>query len=647
MTDATPVDPISPGRMRPVAMELRIATLDDLVRKVEVPGLTFGRNPGADQLIEQGEETAWLLVDEPSGEWVSGRDWNQHFTSRQTEILIHEAILALRERRAAVLRGSGIRAEMQVLVARLDVGRAVVVFAARSAGLATPPLADESAILMQLTQSLTACLVHGENLFQELRTRVEHRAAEHEMLRQERGEIFIGTVTEREERIRQQRERELWEKLCREAESANRAKTEFLSNISHELRTPLTAILGYADMLSEEADPQQREQYIETIRRQGQNLLALVNDILELSILDSGNAALEMQECRPWEVAEEALEWLRSQTEWRGLAVRTECVFPMPTLISTDPRRLRQILLHLLSNAIKFTERGEVVLGVRWVKVARGKSQIQFSVQDTGPGIDPDTLAQLFQPFHQLDNTSTRRHGGLGLGLTIVQRLIHALAGTLEVSSCPGQGSKFTVCLDAELLPGVELAYGLPRPPSVSVSADSAGRKKTDRGAQEDRNSRQPGSAGHRDEPPDRPQESVQHGQKPSLGRILLVEDAPENRRLIGHFLQQEGWEVETAENGLDGWRAAIRSVDQNRPFDLILMDMQMPVMDGYDACARLRQAGWRGPIVALTAHALPEDREKCLKAGCDDYLSKPIRREVLVQAVRKQLSSEPAYAPI
>lgn len=592
-------------------MELRATSLEDLVRAVEVPGLTVGRNAGADRLIEQGSRTVWLVVDEPSGERVSGPGWSDHFTPRQTETLIEEATIRLRDHRAWTSRVPGLKSSMEVMAAQLEVGRSVIVSAARPAAPDRPPPADETAILLQLTSAMTACLLHSENLFQELRTRVEHQAAEQDMLRLARGEIFIGTVTEREERIRQQRERELWEKLCREAESANRAKTEFLSNISHELRTPLTAILGYADMLAEEADPHARSQHLEVIRRQGRNLLTLVNDLLELSVLDHGNLKLETQECRPWQVAEEVLEWVKPQADARGLTVRADYAFPMPSLIHTDPRRLRQILLHLLSNAVKFTERGEVVLSVRWVKVAGGKSQIQFAVRDTGPGIDPETLAELFEPFHQLDNTSTRRHGGLGLGLTIAQRLVQALGGTLEASSRPGEGSTFTVSLDAELLPGVDLAYRLPRETTLPVDATGV--------------------------------ESSEPAPHAPTGRILLVEDSPENRRLMGRFLQLAGWEPETAENGLEGWQAALQSLNEGRPFDLILMDMQMPVMDGYEACTRLRQAGWRGPIIAVTAHALPDDREKCLKAGCDDYLTKPIHRDVLIETVRRYLSLQHA----
>lgn len=596
-------------------MELRATSLEDLVRAVEVPGLTVGRNAGADRLIEQGSNTVWLVVDEPSGERVSGPGWSDHFTPRQTEILVEQATSRLRERRAWASRVPGLKATMEVLAAQLEVGRSVIVSAARPASPDQPPPADDTAILLQLTTAMAGCLLHSENLFQELRTRVDHQAAEQDMLRLARGEVFIGTVTEREERIRQQRERELWEKLCREAESANRAKTEFLSNISHELRTPLTAILGYADMLAEEADPHARSQHLEVIRRQGRHLLALVNDLLELSVLDRGDLVLEKVQCRPWQVAEEVLEWVKPQADAKGLAVRAEYAFPMPSLISTDPRRLRQILLHLLSNAVKFTERGEVVLRVRWVKVAGGRSQMQFSVRDTGPGIDPETLAELFEPFHQSDGTSTRRHGGLGLGLAIAQRLVQALGGTLEAVGRPGEGSTFTVSLDAELLPGADLAYGLPGEATLPAEA----------------------AAVETNEP-------ASHGPR---GRVLLVEDSPENRRLMGRLLQLAGWEPETAENGLEGWQAALRSLNEGRPFDLILMDMQMPVMDGYEACTRLRQAGWRGPIIAVTAHAMPDDREKCLKAGCDDYLTKPIRRDVLIETVRQYLSPHHAVTAL
>lgn len=597
-------------------MELRVTNLEDLVRTVDVPGVTVGRNPGTDRLIEEGGRTVWLVVDESSGERVSGPGWSDHFSARHTETLIEQAGHGLRERGTWAVRVPGLKSTLDVFAARLEVGRSVIMSAARPVTPDQPPPADETAILTRLTTAMAACLVHGESLFQELRTRVEHQAAEQEMLRLARGEIFIGTVTEREERIRQQRERELWEKLCREAESANRAKSEFLSNISHELRTPLTAILGYADMLSEESDPRAREEHLKVIRRQGRTLLTLVDDILELSVLDNGKVRVETRECRPWQVAEEVLEWARPQAESRGLPVRAEYVFPIPSLIHTDARRLRQILMHLLSNAVKFTERGEVVLGVRWVKKIGGKSQIQYSVRDTGPGIEPEDLARLFEPFHQLDGTSTRRHGGLGLGLTIAQRLAQALEGTLEVSSRPGEGSTFTVCLDAELLPGVELLHRLPADSSALSEAA------TDAEPTADANSAEDGSG-------------IAHG------RILLVEDSPENRRMIGRFLQLAGWQPEMAENGLEGWQAAIQSLKEGHPFELILMDMQMPVMDGYEACAKLRQVGWRGPILALTAHALREDREKCLQAGCDDYLTKPIRREVLVEAVRRYMNPQ------
>ncbi|GAB6187213.1 ATP-binding protein [Thermopirellula anaerolimosa] len=595
-------------------MELRVSNLEDLVRTVDVPGLTVGRNPGTDRLIEEGGRTVWLVVDESSGARVSGPGWSEHFSSRHTETLIEQASQGLRDRGAWSVRVPGLKATMDVLAARLDVGRSVIMSAARPVSPDRPPPADEPAIITRLTTAMAACLLHGETLFQELRTRVEHQAAEQEMLRLARGETFIGTVTEREERIRQQRERELWEKLCREAESANRAKNEFLSNISHELRTPLTAILGYTDMLAEEADPEARSRHLEVIRRQSRALLTLVDDILELSVLDRGKLRIEKSKCRPWRIVDEILEWARPQAESRGLTIRAEYAFPIPSLITTDARLVRQILLHLVGNAVKFTERGEIVLGLSWLKKVGGRSQIRFFVRDTGPGIPPDDLARLFEPFHQLDGTSTRRHGGLGLGLTLAQRLVHALGGTLEVSSRLGEGSTFTVSLDAELLPGVELIHRLPEESSAPQASTPTA------------------------EPVARLEPSEDVAEVPR-GRILLVEDSPENRRLIGRFLHLAGWEPETAENGLEGWQAAIQSLNEGRPFDLILMDMQMPVMDGYEACARLRQAGWRGPIVAVTAHALPEDREKCLQAGCDDYLTKPIRRDVLVETVRRYLS--------
>ena len=375
-----------------------------------------------------------------------------------------------------------------------------------------------------------------------------------------------------------------------QAEAASRAKSEFLANMSHEIRTPMTAILGYADLLSEEdAGPDARAEHLAVIKRSGRHLLCIINDILDLSKLDAGQMTAAREPVRPEEVCRGVAELMRVQAESKGIALRFERDPHAPDEVLSDPIRLRQILLNLVGNAVKFTEAGSVTIRLGGDGSAGG---VVVSVEDTGPGIAPEDRERIFTPFQQGDGSVTRRHGGTGLGLAIAQRFAVLLGGEISVSSAPGAGSAFTLTLHAE--PAADRTGDTP----ASGSTGAVGAPRSLKGR-----------------------------------RVLLAEDGPDNRRLIVFFLERAGAETVTAENG----RAAVEAVlGAGRPFDLVLMDMQMPVMDGYAATRALRAAGVRTPVIALTAHAMQGDRERCLAAGCDDYLTKPIDRDGLIAACER-----------
>ena len=381
------------------------------------------------------------------------------------------------------------------------------------------------------------------------------------------------------------------------AEAANRAKSEFLANMSHEIRTPMTAILGYADLLmAREWSPAERREHLEVIHRNGKNLLTIINDILDLSKIEAEQVELELKECSPAEVVEEVRSLLQIRANDKNLGLDVGYAYPLPRMIRTDPVRLRQILVNLVSNAIKFSEKG----GVK-IRVAYADRRMRFEIDDTGIGISEKEIARLFQPFTQADTSPTRRFGGTGLGLHISQRLATMLGGQIEVQSQPGVGSTFILTIDTGLLEDVEM-------------------ETTTTFVKEEK----PAKA----------------GRKPRLsGRILLAEDVKEVRTLVRMTLEALGVEVDLAEDGRAAVKQASASRAEGKPYDLILMDMQMPTMNGYEATRHLRQDGWRGPIIALTAHAMSDDRAKCLEAGCDGYISKPMTEEELFGTLARHLS--------
>lgn len=393
------------------------------------------------------------------------------------------------------------------------------------------------------------------------------------------------------------------------AEEANQSKSEFLANISHEIRTPMTAILGYAELLRDEdaesLPAQERADAFDTILRNGNHLLEVINDILDLSKIEAGKLEVELVPSSPGRILSEVITLLHEKAEQKGLYLNSEFTGEIPETIQTDPMRLRQILFNLLGNAVKFTQRGGVRLQTGVVDDPAAGPQLQFDVADTGVGLTEQQIGKLFRPFVQADASATRRYGGTGLGLAICRRLARALGGdVVVVDTTPGKGSTFRLTLPIAALEDVRQVT-----PILDVTPAVA------------------------EEP-----QFV-----PNSYRILLAEDGFDNQRLISTILRKTGADVTIAENGRIALETVAEAENRGEPFDLVLMDMQMPELDGYEATRKLRAQGYRAPIIALTAHAIAGDREKCLQAGCDRYVPKPIVREDLFNAIGLCLKNEHA----
>ena len=372
------------------------------------------------------------------------------------------------------------------------------------------------------------------------------------------------------------------------AEAANRSRGEFLANMSHEIRTPMAAIIGHADILHDHLKDPDNQQVVETIRRNGTFLLNILNDILDLSKIDAGKLEVEKQATRPDSIVGDVRSLMDVRASEKEVPLRIEFKGPIPATIQTDPVRLRQILLNLVGNAIKFTDEGEVRLAIGFDEQ---HNRLNFNVIDTGIGIPADKLNDLFEPFTQVDNTSTRSFGGTGLGLAICKRLAEALGGEVSVESEPGQGSQFTLSL--EVAQGGELVE-----PNLNLKTMSAAR----------------------------PQELR------LSANVLVVDDRRDIRYLAQHFIEKAGGEVVTATNGREA--VDLMLSEEGKNIDAIVMDMQMPVMDGYEAATELRKQGCTTPIIALTANAMKSDRDDCLAAGCTDYTTKPLDSYKLVAMI-------------
>ncbi len=394
------------------------------------------------------------------------------------------------------------------------------------------------------------------------------------------------------------------EKARMQAEAANRAKSAFLANMSHEIRTPLTAILGFAELLREEGQladaPPKRVLAIDTIHRAGSHLLSLINDILDLSKIEAEKMTVERIEMSPLNVLAEVRDLLAPIARGKGVKLEVAFASPVPERIMGDPTRLRQVLMNLVGNAVKFTEAGRVSIVVG-ASVIDGASRLTFEVDDTGAGMSQEQAQHLFHAFGQADESVTRKHGGTGLGLMVSRRLAALMGGTVELlSTTPGKGSTFQFVLPLEAAPDAAMVAKLQNT-EHQVSPAEVGVKLT--------------------------------------GRILLAEDGPDNQRLIAFHLHKAGATVEIANNGRIALEMIEKAAASTLPFDILLTDIQMPEMDGYALARILRERGCTLPIVALTAHAMAEDRSRCIESGCNDYASKPVDKVALLQTCSRWMN--------
>ncbi len=426
---------------------------------------------------------------------------------------------------------------------------------------------------------------------------------------------LAGALTEKWNVI--QRERSQLEELREaniRAEAANKAKSQFLTNMSHEIRTPMNAILGYVDLLCDPSTTaEERSDYGDTIRRSGKHLLTILNDILDLSKIEAGHMQIVPGDFQPFDTAREVATLLRPQAAEKDLELSLVTDGPIPRSFRTDSVRVRQILLNVMGNAIKFTQHGTVELQMSMGGTQGSeRPELHFHVVDTGVGIAADVLPKLFDAFIQADMSNTRKVGGTGLGLAISKRLASMMGGSLEVQSEPEKGSTFSL--------------------RIPVESEELELVEYDR-AECDLNRRE---GGLRD-----------GSSMPRMhSRVLIVEDGKFNQALLSAVLRKAGAQVVVADNGLEGCEVYDQAQRDGQAFDLILMDMQMPILDGYEATARLRAEGCKLPIVALTAHAMSGDREKCLEAGCDEYVTKPLDRQALLElCVRLVAQPEPEAA--
>ncbi len=399
--------------------------------------------------------------------------------------------------------------------------------------------------------------------------------------------------------------------MAKQADHANKAKSEFLANMSHEIRTPMNAIIGFSELLAEEDLTEQQQSFLSTVLTSGKSLLQLINDILDFSKIEAGRLETEIIECKTEEFFGDMNSFLRPLAMEKGLKFDILQCDDLPVVFHTDPVRVRQCLVNLVSNAIKFTTNGHVYVNISTERT-EDDNFIRFDVEDTGIGIPEEKQRTIFDAFTQADGSTTRQFGGTGLGLTITKQLTQLLGGSISLKSTPGKGSTFTILLPT----GVELDE-TPSMNTYDIIEDII------------------------ESPQDEVRKTETHHEALN---ILVAEDAPANQALIRILLERLGHKVRVVENGVKAIEAM-----QAEDFDLILMDMMMPEMNGYDATKKLRQNGCSLPIIALTANAMKGDDQKCQEAGCNEYISKPIDRNRLMEILEKyshQSSAQSKQSP-
>lgn len=380
------------------------------------------------------------------------------------------------------------------------------------------------------------------------------------------------------------------------ADKANQAKSDFLANMSHEIRTPMNAILGFTDVLRQgmEENPAQRIEYLNTIHSSGNHLIELINDILDLSKVEAGKLEIEKREFELPTLLHETINVLSAKAEEKELGIDYKILGAIPNLVTSDSTRIRQVLINLLGNAIKFTEKGHVGLACSF-----NDSSLRFEVTDTGIGMTEEQMSKIFDAFGQADSSVTRRFGGSGLGLSISRKFVEALGGTINVESAPGEGTKFIVVMPVDSCKYPFLNH------DQCVAQTTAAKSGPEAEAK----------------------------LKLNPAKILVVDDGETNRNIVSVVLKRHGIEIVEAENGQE----ALDTIASTE-FDLVLMDMQMPVLDGYSAVAKLRQDGNKVPVIALTGNVLKGEREKCLSGGCNGFLPKPIVLDDLINGIAEYI---------
>ncbi|HEX7675791.1 MAG TPA: response regulator [Bdellovibrio sp.] len=382
------------------------------------------------------------------------------------------------------------------------------------------------------------------------------------------------------------------ESLRKRAEDANLAKSQFLANMSHEIRTPLASVLGFSDVLSQEnLSDDEKEDCLAAIRRNGELLLRLIDDILDLSKIEAQQLQFLKTEFSLDEILNDIGSTLDYRCEQKGISLEISRGFRQGSRYYSDPIRIKQILLNIVGNAVKFTTKGKVQVDVTTETISKNATKLRFHVKDSGIGISETEQANLFQPFSQADISTRRRFGGTGLGLVIARHLARSLSGDLVLNeSAPGVGSVFEISLVVAEVPTNKIA-SVP-----TVKTDAVVEPNFLQGV-----------------------------------RLLIVDDVADNRMLIDRYLKKSGATIIEASSGTE----ALRLIEEAQP-DLVLMDIQMPVMDGYEATTRARENGYAGPIIALTAHAMKEEIRKCLNAGCNEVITKPARRQDLLELLKR-----------